>query len=111
MAQQHMVFIGETWEVEQGSAKPVLIEGSAPLALFRLGDEFFVLDDTCTHGEASLSEGDIFDGEIECPFHSGRFDIRTGEATRFPCVRALRSYRVKVEDEKIYVDLATGGTS
>lgn len=105
MADKHMVFIGETWEVEPGSPKAVLIEGYPPMALFRLGDEYFVLDDTCTHGEASLSGGEVFGGEIECPFHSGRFDIRTGEATRFPCTKALRTYKVSIEGEKIYVDL------
>ena len=69
---------------------------------------YFVIDDTCTHGAASLSEGDIVGCEIECPFHSGRFDIRTGAATAFPCVKALMIYPVKVEGDEVYAALDAG---
>ena len=97
--------VGETWELEPGSMRRVEIPGHVPLALVRLGDEFFVVDDTCTHGEASLCDGAIVDGELECPFHAGRFDVRTGEARLFPCTEPLRVYPVRIEDEKIYVAL------
>lgn len=100
-----MTLVGETWELEPDSARQVVIPDRAPLALVRLGDEYFVLDDTCTHGAASLSDGDIADGEIICPFHSGSFDIRTGMPKRFPCTEALRVYPVKLDGEKIFAVL------
>ena len=46
--------------------------------LYRLGDEFFATGDACPHLGASLSEGCVVDGYIECPLHSALFDIRTG---------------------------------
>ena len=79
-----------------------------PIALFRLADGFFATDDTCTHGAASLADGFVEDGQIECPFHSGRFDIRTGEPTLHPCIVKLRTYTVIVEGDSVFVDIAEG---
>jgi nitrite reductase/ring-hydroxylating ferredoxin subunit len=56
----------------------VNIAGYPPLAVFRLDGQAHVTDDTCTHGEASLCEGEIEDGAVVCPYHLGAFDIRTG---------------------------------
>ncbi len=74
------------------------------VAVYKVGDEIFVTDDLCTHGEASLSEGLIEGFEIECPYHMGRFDIRTGEPTLAPCREPLRTYRVTVRDDAIYIE-------
>ena len=83
--------------------------GLPPVAVYRVQDKFFATDNTCTHGEASLSEGDVDDDFIiECPFHGGTFDIRTGEAVDFPCVLPLKTYPVSVEDGKVYVNLNAG---
>jgi MocE subfamily Rieske [2Fe-2S] domain protein len=75
-----------------------------PIALYRLGDAFFATDDTCTHGAASLADGMVEDGQIECPYHAGRFDIRTGQPTLHPCIVALRTYAVAVEQGEVFVD-------
>ncbi len=103
-----MTFIARIDDVEPGYALQVPVEGREPVALVRLDEGYFVIDDTCTHGSASMSEGDIIGCEIECPFHSGRFDIRTGVATSFPCVKALMIYPVKVEGDEVYAALGAG---
>lgn len=103
-----MTFIARTTDVEPGCALQVNLEGRPPLALVRLDNEFFVINDTCTHGEASLSDGEIINGDIECPFHGGRFDIRTGAVTAFPCTKALTVYPVKVEDDQVFAALDAG---
>ncbi len=90
-------------ELGPNEIRQVFIDGRAPIAVYNLDGDFFATDDTCTHGEASLAEGDIEDGEIICPFHMGAFDIRTGEATAPPCVSPIRSYPVRVEDGTVYV--------
>ncbi len=105
---QTLTFIARTDEVEPGYALQVPIDGREPVALVRLDEGYFVIDDTCTHGAASMSEGDIIGCEIECPFHSGRFDIRTGAATAFPCTKALTIYPVKVEDDQVFAALDAG---
>lgn len=75
------------------------------VAVYRLADGYFATDDRCTHGEAELSEGDIEGDEIVCPFHLGKFAIRTGEPTAAPCFAALRCHRVTLaEDGELYLD-------
>ena len=83
-------------EVEAGRA--IRIEkGQLVLAVFNLDGEYFVTDDTCTHGPGSLSEGCIDGGIVECDFHNGAFDIRTGAVAAAPCMVPLKTYRTVVD--------------
>ena len=74
-------------------------------ALFRLGDEVYALDDVCSHEYSRLSEGDIFRGQVACPKHGSRFDIKTGKVTGFPATKPVHTYPVKVEDGEIYIQV------
>lgn len=73
------------------------------VAVFRLGSDHFVIADQCTHGPGSLSEGWVENGEIECPFHAGRFDIRTGRPTLAPCTVPLQTWQVRVSGDRIEI--------
>ncbi|MCY4446084.1 MAG: Rieske 2Fe-2S domain-containing protein [Rhodobacteraceae bacterium] len=66
-------------------------------------DDFFCLDGLCTHEKVDLSEGMIFEGELECPKHFGTFDYKTGAAIGAPVCINLNTYPVKVEGHRIYV--------
>lgn len=101
-------YIARIDEIEEGYALQVNVDGREPLALVRLEDGFYVMEDTCTHGAASMSEGEVIGCEIECPFHSGRFDVRTGAVTAFPCTKALTVYPVKVEGDQVLAALGAG---
>jgi nitrite reductase/ring-hydroxylating ferredoxin subunit len=83
----------------------VEIADHPPLAVFKVGPSYYVTDDTCTHGAASLADGYLHGCEIECPYHSGRFDVRTGAATTFPCVDALAVYPAEVRNNAVYARL------
>ena len=72
--------------------------------LFRSEGRFYATQDQCTHGPGSLAEGFLVGAEIECPFHQGRFDIRTGRATAAPCILALRVWTVHAVDGRLYID-------
>ncbi|MGT2511104.1 non-heme iron oxygenase ferredoxin subunit [Cupriavidus basilensis] len=77
-----------------------------PLAVYNIDGEYFATSDVCTHATASLSEGDIVDGDlIACPVHDGQFHIPTGQAVGFPCTVDLRTYKVILEGDQIYADL------
>lgn len=82
------------------------IDGRAPIALYNLDGDYFATDDTCTHGDASLAEGDIEGAEIICPFHLGAFDIRTGEVTAAPCSQAIQIYPVARCGDDLVINLA-----
>jgi 3-phenylpropionate/trans-cinnamate dioxygenase ferredoxin subunit len=90
-------------ELSQG--KPVKIEkdGQA-ICVARVGDEVFAVDDTCSHADASLSEGDVIDFKIECWLHGAEFDLRTGEALTPPAVAPLKTYSVSVDGDSVTVD-------
>ncbi|MSY77739.1 MAG: Rieske 2Fe-2S domain-containing protein, partial [Actinobacteria bacterium] len=79
------------------SGKPVAIEvDGVAVCLTRVGDEVFAVEDTCTHSEASLSEGEVSGTKIECWLHGAEFDLRTGEALTPPATSALKTFKVEV---------------
>ena len=90
-------------DVSEGNALKVETEGLA-LAVFNLGGRYFVIDDQCTHGPGSLSEGYVDGDEIECNFHQGRFHIPTGAVTGPPCMIPVHSYTTEVIDGSVYID-------
>jgi nitrite reductase/ring-hydroxylating ferredoxin subunit len=91
-------------EVAAGSAIKVEKAGLI-LAVFNLDGEFYVTDDTCTHGPGSLSEGYIEDCVVECNFHNGQFDIKTGEVVAPPCMIPIKTYPTVVEGGVVFIDV------
>ena len=89
-------------EILPNEARQIELDDHPPLAVYNLDGEYFVTDDTCTHGEASLAEGDIDGEEIICPFHYGKFDIKTGEVTAAPCSEPIATYQVIVKENVVY---------
>jgi biphenyl 2,3-dioxygenase ferredoxin subunit len=75
------------------------------LAVFNVDGEFYVTDDTCTHGPGSLSEGYITDDVVECDFHNGAFNIKTGEVVAPPCIIPLKTYPAVVEDGSVFIEV------
>ena len=75
------------------------------LAVFNLDGQYYVTDDHCTHGPGSLSEGCIDGDNIECNFHQGVFNIKTGEVVAPPCMIPVKTYRTVVEDGAVYVEV------
>ncbi|MDP1963077.1 MAG: non-heme iron oxygenase ferredoxin subunit [Reyranella sp.] len=94
-----------TADVSEDTAKKIDIEGFSAVAIFKIGEQFYAIADLCTHGAASLSEGFVENGIVECPFHSGTFDIKTGQALTFPCTEAVNIYPVRVEGGEILIRL------
>ncbi len=99
------VKLGRIDEVIDGEVVRKDISGVGAIALYNLAGRFYATDDLCSHGEASLSEGSIENGQIVCPFHGGSFDIASGEPIAAPCYLAIRSYAVHREGEDLYVEL------
>ncbi len=79
--------------------------GSHRIALFRVADEVYALGDRCSHAEASLSEGPLLDGCVECPRHGAEFDLTTGAAKTLPATKPVPVYPTKVDDGVLFLDL------
>lgn len=91
-------------DLAEGDVIGVVI-GGREIAIYDLDGELFATDDICTHAYAKLSDGWLDKGEIECPLHAGRFDVRTGQATAPPCTDPLKTYKVRVSGDDIEVKL------
>jgi nitrite reductase/ring-hydroxylating ferredoxin subunit len=78
--------------------------GELVVAVFKVGDRLYVIDDACTHGPGRLSEGEVDGDIIECNFHNGAFNIRTGEVVAPPCMIPIRTYYTEVRDGHLYID-------
>jgi nitrite reductase/ring-hydroxylating ferredoxin subunit len=79
--------------------------GDRRLAVFNIEGNFYVTDDECTHASASLADGMLEDGVIECSLHFGAFDVKTGDVKAPPCSIALRTYKVLLQGDDVFVDL------
>jgi len=91
-------------DVDVGEARKIEAAGLT-LAVYNLDGEFFTTDDHCTHGPGSLSEGFIDGDLVECNFHQGVFNIRTGEVVQPPCMVAVKTYKTVVEDGRVYIEV------
>lgn len=88
------------------SGVPVKLEkGGKSICVTRIGNEVFAIDDTCTHAEASLSEGEVSGFKIECWLHGAEFDLRTGAAITLPANISLATYPVKIQANSITVEI------
>nr|WP_315594163.1 non-heme iron oxygenase ferredoxin subunit [uncultured Cupriavidus sp.] len=103
--------MSETW-VEAASVESVPIDDVAAfnvegkdIALYSVDGEIFATDNICTHGHARLCDGFLDGHEIECPLHQGKFDVRNGAALCAPLTESIRSYPVRIEGNKVYLDL------
>jgi nitrite reductase/ring-hydroxylating ferredoxin subunit len=99
-----MVVLCKAADVAPGECRRVEIAGREPVAVFNVEGRFFVTDDTCTHGQASLCDGFLDGKVVECPFHAGTFDVSTGAALTFPATEPLRTYPARVEAGDILID-------
>ncbi len=97
-------------DLEPGSAmlaELTVADGTdKPVAIVRSDDgDFYAIDDLCTHGAVSLSEGDVEGCFVECWAHGSRFDVRTGRPDELPAITPVKTYPVRVDGEQVLVDI------
>jgi 3-phenylpropionate/trans-cinnamate dioxygenase ferredoxin subunit len=94
-------------DFEEGQGMRVC-HGGRVVAVFLAEGALYGVDDRCSHAEASLSEGEVFDTEVECPLHGAAFDLATGEALTLPATRPVATYRTREEEGAVFVEIAEG---
>ena len=99
MAVDGFIEIAAIEDIPAGHAARVEVDG-VPIAIFNVNGTFYAVDDTCTHAEAYLSEGELNSEActVECPLHGSSFDLRTGDPLSLPAVEPVRVHRVVVAD-------------
>ena len=80
--------------------------GGQTFAIYHSPDnKFYATDGLCTHEKVHLADGLVMDNIIECPKHNGRFDFTTGEAKGAPVCIDLATYRVRVENGRVLLEV------
>lgn len=97
-----IVELCDTADVSSGEIVQAELPGGHKLAVYNIDGTFYITDDTCTHGEASLAEDGMLDGdEVECSWHFGRFKVATGTACAMPCTIPLRTWPVIINGDRV----------
>ena len=91
-------------DLSEGEMKLVELDDRLVI-LFRVDEQFYCLDDVCTHDGGTLSDGELKGCEIECPRHGARFDVRTGDALSMPATQATVAHEVQVDGNDVLVKL------
>ncbi len=95
-----------TSDVPEDEALAVTI-GRYDVAIARHGEEFFAIQDLCSHAAVALSEGEVEDCTVECWLHGSRFDLRTGKPTGLPATEPVATFPIEVREDSVYVDTTT----
>jgi len=91
-------------DVQPGDRLLFEINGK-PVAVFNVGNQYYAIQDACTHDNGPIGDGDLEGYEVICPRHGAVFDIRTGHAMSLPAVTPVITYPVRVVDGMIEIDL------
>lgn len=89
-------------EMPVGSMKSVAV-GNKRIVVYHSEDGYYAVADECSHDYAPISTGRVKDGEIVCPRHGARFDIKTGKVKAPPAVVDIDTFETKVEQGNVFV--------
>jgi nitrite reductase/ring-hydroxylating ferredoxin subunit len=87
-----------------GRAVRVTVEGRS-VAVFNLGTAMYAIDAACTHIRGPLDQGRVEGTLVTCPWHGSQFDLRTGAVKRGPAAQPVKTYPVRIENQKLVIDV------
>jgi 3-phenylpropionate/trans-cinnamate dioxygenase ferredoxin subunit len=93
-------------DVKPGAHERYDVDGTC-VCVVRIDDDWYAINDTCSHADFSLCEGDLWEEEreIECPKHGSTFSLETGEPQSLPATRPVPVYPVRVDGDDVIVTL------
>ncbi|MEU6966238.1 bifunctional 3-phenylpropionate/cinnamic acid dioxygenase ferredoxin subunit [Kitasatospora aureofaciens] len=91
-------------DLQEDVPKRVDLNG-VPVSIVRTSEGVFAINDTCSHANVSLSEGEVEDCMIECWLHGSSFDLRTGKPSGLPATKPVAVYPVKIEGDDVLVSV------
>ena len=98
------VVIGAAVDFPDGCGVAIEVEGRR-LAVFRLGERVFAIDDRCSHRGFPLHDGVLEQASVRCRTHGACFDLTTGAVLRGPARRAVRCYAAAVIEGNVVIEV------
>lgn len=89
----------------EGAGMAFTPEGN-DIAVFKLDDGVYAINNLCSHGNAKLCDGFVEGHMVECPFHQALFDLRDGTVSCGPATEPVKSWPVKIESGRVFLDLS-----
>ena len=98
---RHLVAKIEDLEVD--TMQKVIVDGEEICLAHAEDGEYYAIGDICTHEEYSLSDGELWGLDVECPAHGSRFCLLDGSVTGFPAVIPAKAYQVEIDGDDVYI--------
>ena len=73
------------------------------VAVFKVDGDFYAIQNMCSHSEADLADGEVYDCKVECPLHGAEFDLKTGEALTLPATKPVAVFTTEVDGDSLVV--------
>ena len=89
-------------EFENTSVTKIDINGIT-VAVFKVDEDYYAIQNMCSHSEADLADGEVYDCKVECPLHGAEFDLKTGEALTLPATKPVTVFTTEVDGDWLYV--------
>ncbi|MEM1412568.1 MAG: non-heme iron oxygenase ferredoxin subunit [Pseudomonadota bacterium] len=105
MSEPRYVSVCAAEEVAEKGFRCFTVDGVG-LVLCRFRDEYFALQNLCSHALATFDEGRMRGYRLMCPLHGATFDIRDGSVAGAPATQPIGSYPLRIVDGMIEVDIA-----
>ncbi|MCP4724644.1 MAG: non-heme iron oxygenase ferredoxin subunit [bacterium] len=96
--------IGQTSDIPSGTVKIYAYEDIS-IAICNVNGNFYAIENVCSHDEGPIGDGKLIGKNIECPRHGAQFDVTTGEITRMPAYGPIQTFPVKIEENKILIEI------
>ncbi len=100
----NLIKVANKNDIPAGKGVCVDVDGRR-IAVFHVDNQFFAVDDECTHAGGPLSEGSCDGAKVTCPWHGAEFDLKTGEALAAPAFDSVKAYKVTVEGDDVKIEL------
>ena len=104
MSSDSLEHVGAVSELPDGGRLSVILDDEVSALVLRVGEDYYCVEDVCTHDGQPMTDGELTDCQLTCPRHGAKFDVRTGAATCMPATEPIRTFPVVIQNDQIHVD-------